>query len=371
MIIGVPKEIKNHEYRVALTPSGVREVRSSGHTVLVEKGAGLASGYTDSDYARAGATVTSSRRHLFRSAEMIVKVKEPLPEEYERLREGQIIFTFFHFAASRALTRAMIRRKIVAMAYETIQLEDGGLPILRAMSEIAGRLAVQAGAMYLERPHKGSGILLARVPGVAPAKVIVLGGGVAGSSAAASAAALGAQVTVLDINLNRLRRLKEILPPNAITLFSNQDAISKLVPETDLLIGAVLSPGERTPILVEKSVVKRMRPGSVIVDIAVDQGGCIETTRPTTYDKPTYVVHGVTHYCVANMPGAVPRTSTPALTAATLPYVREIADKGYVAAAKENPAIARATTLVKGKVVRQDIAEYFGFKHTPLANILP
>jgi alanine dehydrogenase len=370
MIIGVPREIKNHEYRVALTPSGVKELQSGDHRVIVQKGAGLASGFNDADYIEAEAMVMASRRQLFGSSEMIVKVKEPLPEEYELLREGQIVFTFFHFAASRALTRAMIRRKIIAIPYETIQLEDGSLPILRPMSEIAGRLAVQAGAVYLERPHRGSGILLPRVSGAAPAKVTVLGGGVAGSSAAASAAALGAHVTVLDIDPDRLARLKEILPANAAVLFSGEDAISKLVPETDLLIGAVLSPGRRAPVLVSKSLVRQMRPGSVIVDIAVDQGGCIETTRPTTYDKPTYAVHGVTHYCVANLPGAVPRTSTPALTAVTLPYVREIADKGYVRATTENPAIGKAITLVEGKAVREDIAGYCGVSVTRVADVM-
>ncbi len=371
MIIGVPKEVKNHEYRVALTPSGARQLKACGHTVVVEKGAGAASGFSDGEYRAAGAAAAAGRKPLFHSAEMIVKVKQPVPEEYELLREGQIVFTFFHFAASRALTRAMIRRKIIAIPYETIQLEDGRLPILRPMSEVAGKLAVQAGAKYLERTHKGSGILLSRISGVAPARVTVLGGGVAGSSAAASAAALGALVTVLDIDLDRLKWLDEFLPPNAVALFSDQDTVAKFVPETDLLVGAVLSPGRKAPVVVKRDLVKSMRPGSVIVDIAVDQGGCIETTRATTYDKPTYVVHGVTHYCVSNLPGAVPRTSTPALTAATLPYVKEIADKGYATAARENPAITRAVTLVKGNVVRKDIGDYFGLRHTPLHDVVP
>jgi alanine dehydrogenase len=370
MIVGVPKEIKSEEYRVALLPSGARALKTKGHKVIVQKGAGLGSGFNDSDYARSGAALTSSRRDLFHSSEMILKVKEPLAEEYDLLKEGQIVFTFFHFAASRRLTTAMIRKGIVAIPYETIQLEDGSLPILTPMSEIAGKLAVQAGARYLERPFGGSGVLLGRVAGVSPPRVAILGGGVAGSSAAASAAALGSQVTVLDVNPEKLRRLREIMPPNVVTISSNPNTISEIVPEADLLIGAVLSPGQKAPVLVNKALVKKMRPGSVIVDIAVDQGGCIETTRPTTYDNPTYVVYGVIHFCVANLPGAVPRTATPALAAAVFPYVEEIADKGYVMAIRENPAVAKAVTLIEGKVIRKDIADLFRLKQASLEDVL-
>ncbi len=365
MIIGAPKEIKPHESRLALTPSGARELVARGHRVLIEKGAGLASGFRDSDYTHAGAEIARSRRHLFGSSEMILKVKEPPPDEYDLVKKGQIVFTFFHFAASRSLTPAMIRRKIIAIPYETIQLHDGSLPILAPMSEIAGKLAVQEGARYLERPHRGSGILMGGIAGVAPARVTVLGGGVAGSSAAASAAALGAGVTVLDINPQKLKRLKEIIPANVTTLLSNPTTISQIVPETDLLIAAVLVPGKKAPVLVSKQLVKKMRTGSVIVDIAVDQGGCVETTRPTTFQNPAYVRHGVIHFTVANLPGAVPRTSTPALAGATLPYTMQIADKGYVAAARENPAIAGALTLIEGKVLRQDIADLFHLPHAP------
>jgi alanine dehydrogenase len=370
MIIGVPKEIKNNEYRVGLLPVHCEALIESRHTVLVEHKAGEGSGAFDPDYRAAGARVARSPREIYRRADMIVKVKEPQPSEIPWLRPGQIVFTYFHFAADRPLFNAIIRSGIIAISYETIQLPDGSLPLLTPMSEIAGRMAVHEGAKYLEEPMKGRGLLLAGVPGVAPAKVVVLGGGIVGANAAKMAAGLGADVTILDINLNRLRYLDDVMPKNVKTLMSNAHNIREQVREADLLIGAVLRPGARAPMLVSRQLVKQMKRGAVIVDVAIDQGGCIESSQPTTHDRPTYLVGGVVHYCVTNMPGAVARTSTTALTNATFPYVLEIASKGFRRAAQENPAAAAGFNIVSGKVVYRDLATLYAVPHTNLNEAL-
>ncbi len=361
MIVGVPREIKNNEYRVGLLPVHCEALRQAGHTVLVETHAGDGSGAPDDEYRAVGARIV---RNVYR-ADMIVKVKEPQPVEIKQLRPGQIVFTYFHFAADKKLFEACLRSGIVAIAYETIQLPDGTLPLLTPMSEIAGRMAIHEGAKYLEEPMKGRGLLLAGVPGVAPAKVVILGGGVVGANAAKMAAGLGADVTILDISLPRLRYLDDVMPANVKTLMSNAHNIRDQVRQADLLIGAVLRPGARAPMLVSRPLVRQMKKGAVIVDVAIDQGGCIETSRPTTHDRPTYVVSGVVHYCVTNMPGAVARTSTLALTNATFPYVLEIAAKGYERAAKDNPAIAAGLNLALGKVFYRDLAELY---RAPLAH---
>jgi alanine dehydrogenase len=356
VIIGIPREIKNNEYRVGLLPVHCEALIEAGHRVLVQRKAGEGSGPSDQAYREAGATLIPSARELYRRADMIVKVKEPLPVEWPMLHAGQVVFTYFHFAADRQLCEAMIKRKIIAVAYETIQLADGSLPLLTPMSEIAGRMAVHEGAKFLEEPMKGRGLLLAGVPGVAPAKVVILGGGVVGANAAKMAAGLGSDVTILDINLNRLRYLDDVMPANVKTLMSNAHNIREQVREADLLIGAVLRPGARAPVLVSRQLVKQMKHGAVIVDVAIDQGGCIETARPTTHESPSYVVNGVVHYCVTNMPGAVARTSTTALTNATFPFVMEMAQFGCRRAASQNPAIAAGVNLVCGHVTYPDLA---------------
>jgi len=359
MIIGIPKEIKNHEYRVALLPVNVQALVAAGHSVLVEHDAGVGSGAFDPEYREAGARVVPSAREIWRRADMIVKVKEPQPEEVRRIRPGQIVFTYFHFAADKQLTLGIIKSKAVAIAYETVQLDNGILPLLTPMSEIAGRMAVHEGAKFLEEPLKGRGLLLAGVPGVAPAKVVILGGGVVGANAAKMAAGLGADTTILDINLDRLRYLDDVMPKNVTTLMSNAYNIRDSILQADLLIGAVLVPGARAPHLVSKKLVHQMKYGSVIVDVAVDQGGCIATTRATTHDHPTYIINHVVHYCVTNMPGAVARTSSYALTNATFPYVMEIARKGWRRATQENRSLARGLNVVEGKVVFAKIAEQY------------
>jgi alanine dehydrogenase len=362
MIVGVPREIKNNEYRVGLLPVHCEELRQAGHTVLVEHLAGNGSGASDADYRGAGAKIV---RDVWR-ADMVVKVKEPQPVEIKQMRPGQVVFTYFHFAADRALFDAVVASGSVAIAYETIQLADGTLPLLTPMSEIAGRMAVHEGAKYLEEPQHGRGLLLAGVPGVAPAKVVILGGGVVGANAAKMAAGLGADVTILDVSLPRLRYLDDVMPANVHELMSNAYNIRDQVRQADLLIGAVLVPGARAPKLVSRQLVRQMKRGAVIVDVAIDQGGCVETARPTTHAKPTFVVDGVVHYCVTNMPGAVARTSTFALTNATFPYVLELANRGYIRAAHENPAIAAGLNVVKGKVVYSRLAELF---QQPLASL--
>lgn len=370
MIVGCPKEIKDHEYRVGLLPVTCEALTEAGHTVLVQAGAGIGSGATDAQYRAAGARVVTSAAAVFGRADMIVKVKEPQPAEFRMLRDGQVVFTYFHFAADRRLFEASARTGIVAVAYETIQLSDGSLPLLTPMSEIAGRMSVHEGAKFLEEPMKGRGLLLAGVPGVAPAKVVILGGGVVGANAAKMAAGLGADVTILDINLDRLRYLDDVMPANVKTLMSNAHNIRDQVPQADLLIGAVLLPGARAPKLVSHALVRRMKPGAVIVDVAIDQGGCVATSRPTTHARPSYVVDGVVHYCVTNMPGAVARTSTYALTNATHSYVLEIAGKGIKRASAANRAIAAGINMARGKVTLANLAALYKHPLTTVESVL-
>ena len=369
MIVGIPKEIKTEEYRVAITPSGVHSLTSRGHKVIVEKGAGLASGITDEMYRGEGAEIVDSHDEIFERAEMILKVKEPLPDEYNLVREGQVIFTYFHFAASRELTTAMLNRKVIAIAYETVELDNGSLPLLIPMSEVAGKMAPQEGAKYLERPQGGLGILLGGIPGVPPAKVLIIGGGTVGTNSARIALGMGADVTVLDINTARLRELEDVFP-NLKTMYSTPYNIREMVKDADLVILAVLIHGARAPKLITKEILKEMKPGSVIVDVAIDQGGGAETSRPTTHKDPVYEVDGVVHYCVANMPGAVPRTSTFGLTNATISFVIELADKGWKRAAKENQALARGVNMVEGHITYEAVANAFGFEFTPIEEFL-
>ena len=370
MIVGVPKEIKNNEYRVALVPSGAEALVEDGHTVLVETGAGLGTQIEDSEYRDVGAVIVSSDREVFAQADMIIKVKEPMEPEYELLREGQIIFTYFHFAANEELTKAMVKSKAVCVAYETIQLPDKTLPLLTPMSEVAGRMAVQEGAKYLERPMEGRGILLSGVPGVPPATVVILGGGVVGANAAKIAAGFGASVYLLDVNLERLRYLDDIMPANVTTIYSNRLNIRNLLPSADLVIGGVLRRGAKAPVLVTQEMLKTMKRGAVVVDVAVDQGGCFETTRPTTHSQPTYIVEGVVHYCVANMPGAVAGTSTYALTNETLRYARLLADKGWKQAMRDSQPLLLGLNVALGKVTFKDVAEQFGYDYTPAEQLL-
>jgi alanine dehydrogenase len=359
MIVGVPKEIKTAENRVALVPAGAESLAGDGHTVLVEQGAGLGSGFSDDAYRAAGAEIAPSVDDVWGRAELILKVKEPIEPEWPRIRKGQVLFTYFHFAASEPLTRAIIKSGSVAIAYETVQLSTGELPLLTPMSEVAGRMAVQEGAKYLEKVFGGSGILLGGVPGVLPAEVLIIGGGVVGTNAAKMAAGLGAHVTLLDVTLDRLRYLSDVLPPNVELLYSNRHNILEQLKKADLVIGAVLLPGAKAPSLVKRGDLKLMKPGSVIVDVAVDQGGCIETIKPTTHDKPTYVVDGIIHYAVANMPGGVPRTSTLALTNATFPYAKRLARMGWKDACRKDSSLALGLNVVDGKVVYPGVAEAF------------
>jgi alanine dehydrogenase len=360
MVIGVPKEIKADEHRVAVTPAGVEMLSRAGHQVIVEAGAGMGSGFTDDFYEKAGARIEPSVDELWSAAETILKVKEPTPVEWPRLRRGQVVFTYFHFAASEELTRAVIDSGAVAIAYETVELPNGQLPLLTPMSEIAGRMAVQEGAKYLEKPQGGLGVLLGGVPGVLPGKVLILGGGVVGTNAAKMAAGLGARVGILDINLDRLRYLDDVMPANVHTLFSTRYAIRKQIEDSDLVIGAVLIPGAKAPSLIVEDDLKLMRPGTVIVDVAVDQGGCVETIRPTTHKNPVYTVEGVIHYGVANMPGGVPRSSTLALTNATLPYVMALAERGWRRACAADPALRAGVNVVDGHVTYRGVADAFG-----------
>lgn len=370
MVIGVPREIKPGENRVALTPSGVEILRQHGHQVLVERNAGIGSGFPDEEYERAGAVILDSARQVYAQADMIVKVKEPIEPEYPLIRPGQIVFTYFHFAASEELTTAIRRSGCIAIAYETVQRADGSLPLLIPMSEVAGRMAPQEGAKYLERTMGGRGILLGGVPGTEPATVVVLGGGVVGTNAAKIAAGLGARVIILDTNLYRLRYLDDVMPRNVITMVSTPANIRRVIREADLVIGAVLIPGAKAPKLITREMLADMKPGCVIVDVSVDQGGCVETCRPTTHDNPIYVVDGIVHYCVANMPGAVPVTSTIALTNATLPYIVEIADKGWEEAARTNPEILAGLNIVDGAITHPGVAESFGLEYTDPRRLL-
>jgi alanine dehydrogenase len=360
MIIGVPKEIKNNEYRVGLLPVGVETLIQKGHQVLIEKNAGLGSGISNEDYAKQGARIVNTAGEIYADAELIIKIKEPQPSEYSLLKKGRVIFTYFHFAASRELTQAMLERGITAFAYETLQVENGELPCLTPMSEVAGRMSVHEGAKYLEEPMKGRGILLAGVPGVSPAEVVILGAGVVGSNACKMAAGMGANVTIMDINLNRLRFLDEIMPPNVHTLMSNSHNIREAVLKADLLISSVLIRGAKAPVLVTRDMVRQMKTGAVIVDVAIDQGGSLQTSRPTTHQDPTYVVDGVVHYCVTNMPGAVARTSSYALTNATLPYILMLADLGAHQSILQSYPMRRALNMINGHLVIKEVAETFG-----------
>lgn len=370
MIIGVPKEIKNNENRVGLTPAGVSAFVKNGHKVFVQSTAGLGSGFSDDEYKKAGATLLKTIAEVYKKAEMIVKVKEPIKEEYALIREGQLLFTYFHFASYEPLTKAMIKSKAVCLAYETVEKKDRSLPLLVPMSEVAGRMSVQEGAKFLEKPMGGRGILLGGVPGVKPAEVLVLGGGIVGTQAAIMAAGLGADVTIMDISLPRLRELDNILPKNVKTVYSNEYNIRETITHSDLIIGAVLIPGAKAPHLITKDMLKTMRPGTVLVDVAVDQGGCFETTKATTHEKPTYVIDQVIHYCVANMPGAVPYTSTLALTNATLPYALQLANKGWKKACADNEELRLGLNVVNGKVVYKGVAEAFNLKYTEVAEVL-
>lgn len=366
MIIGIPREVKDNEFRVAIVPAGVRQLALDGHTVLVEHNAGEGSGITNEEFAAAGAELTDGPADIFARADMIIKVKEPMPEEYAMIREGQIIFTFFHFASSRELTEAMRERRAICVAYETITTHDGKLPLLTPMSEVAGRMSIQEGAKYLEKPQKGRGILLAGVPGVEPADVVVLGGGIVGTNAARMASGLGARVVLLDINLDRMRYLSEIMP-NIVTVMSNEYNIRHHLREADLVIGAVLVVGARAPRLITRDMLSVMKPGAVIVDVAIDQGGSVETSRPTTHADPIYVVDGIVHYCVTNMPGAVGRTSTYALTNVTLPYAQKIARLGFPGFAQEDDSLAAGVNMAMGEVTCKPVAEAFEMKYfTPI-----
>jgi alanine dehydrogenase len=359
MIVGAPKEIKSDEYRVAMLPVGALELTHAGHTVLVETGAGQGSGIPDAAYAASGATIVGEAAEIWDTAELIVKVKEPQPAEWLLLRPDQVVFTYFHFAADEALTRAIIDSEITAIAYETLRDSRGGLPLLTPMSEVAGRMSIQEGAKFLERPHEGRGILLSGVPGVAPAEIAILGGGVVGSNAAKIAAGLGANVRILDVNLDRLRYLDDIMPPNVTTLYSDRHTIIESIERADLVIGAVLITGARAPRLLKREDLARMKNGSVIVDVAIDQGGCVATSRPTTHRKPTYVVDDVVHYCVTNMPGAVGRTSTYALCNVTLPYLLQLAGHGWRNVAAADPGVAQGVNIDHGRVTNQAVAATF------------
>jgi len=359
MLVGVPKEIKTDEYRVAMIPVGVEELTRAGHQVLIQAGAGQGSGIADEQYRANGAEIVISAEAVWARADLVVKVKEPLREEWPLLRGGQIVFTYFHFAADEPLTRAVMQSGITAIAYETIKDTRGNLPLLTPMSEVAGRMSIQEGAKFLERPFEGRGILLGGVPGVLPANVVILGGGVVGANAAKVAAGLGANVAILDINLDRLRYLDDVMPRNVTTLFSDRHNILDSLDRADLLIGAVLIPGAKAPRLVRREDLKRMPHRAVIIDVAIDQGGCIETSHPTTHSHPTYIVDDVVHYCVTNMPGAVGRTSTYALSNVTLPYVLELAKKGFERAVRENPGLAQGVNILHGAVTSPAVAATF------------
>ena len=370
MIIGIPKEIKANENRVSMTPSGVSSLVTSGHEVYVQDNAGVGSGFSNSEYEEVGARVLSQISEVYEIAEMIIKVKEPIEPEYNLIQKDQILFTYFHFASYEPLTHAMIESGAVCIAYETVENSDRSLPLLVPMSEVAGRMSIQEGAKYLEKPSGGRGILLGGVPGVLPADVLILGGGVVGTQAAKMAAGLGADVTILDINLNRLRYLEDVMPDNINTVYSNPYNIKKLALKADLIIGAVLIPGAKAPQLITREMLKDMKDGAVMIDVAVDQGGCIETCRPTTHEDPIYVIDGVVHYCVANMPGAVPFTSTIALTNATLPYALNLANKGWRKACSDDASLKMGLNIVDGQVVYKAVADAFGLDYVPVNQIL-
>ncbi len=359
MKIGVPKEIKNNESRVGMTPAGVLELTSNHHTVYIQSTAGEGSGFFDSDYEEVGAVIVDNIQDVYLKSDMIVKVKEPIEAEYHLIKPNQIVFTYFHFASSEALTLAMLKSQAVCIAYETVEDEDGSLPLLTPMSEVAGRMAIQQGAKYLEKPIKGRGVLLGGVPGVSPGKVLVLGAGVVGIQAAKMAAGLGAHVTIMDINMKRLRYVNDVMPSHVVTEFSSVYNIKRHIKTHDLIIGGVLIKGGKAPKLITREMLKDMRPGTVLVDVAVDQGGCMETTKATTHEDPTYIIDDIVHYCVANMPGAVPYTSTLALTNVTLPYVLKLANMGWKEACNADASLNKGLNIVKGKLVYKGIAEAF------------
>ncbi len=370
MIVGILKEIKTEENRVCMTPAGVEVMIANGHTMLVEKDAGSGSGFDDAMYIKAGAEIADTPKAIFDRADMVMHVKEPLPSEYEMIREGQIVFTYLHLAAAEELTRALIKSRSISIAYETIQMPDRSLPLLTPMSEVAGRMAIQQGAKYLEMAQGGHGVLLGGVPGVDPGNVVVIGGGIVGINAAKMACGLGAKVYILDMNLDRLRYLSDIMPANCFNLFSSPATLRELITTADVVVGAVLIPGAKAPKLITREMLKTMKPGSVLVDVAIDQGGCFETSKATTHGDPIYTVDGVVHYCVANMPGAVPRTSTMALTNATLPYAVEIANKGWEKAMQESNEIKLGANVIDGKITYKAVAEAFDLKYVPVDDLL-
>jgi len=370
MKIGIPIEIKTNENRVSLVPAGAEALVAAGHQVLVEKGAGIGSGFTDGQYTTVGATIAPDAEATWAGSDLIVKVKEPIESEWPRIRAGQVLFTYFHFAADERLTQAHIASGAVCIAYETVELPSRELPLLTPMSEVAGRMAVQEGAKYLERVHGGRGLLLGGVPGVKPAKVVILGGGVVGTNAAKIAAGMGARVVILDVSLERLRYLSDVMPANVQLIFSNRHNVLEQIAAADLVIGGVLITGATAPRLIRKEDLKVMRPGAVIVDVAIDQGGCVETMHATTHEDPIYLVDGIIHYGVANMPGGVPRTSTLALTNATFPYVMALANKGWMQAIKDNAALRKGLNIADGKVTYQGVAEAFGLDYHPPEGII-
>ena len=370
MIVGILKEIKTEENRVCMTPAGAEVMIQNGHTVLVEKTAGIGSGFEDQAYIKAGAEIVDTAKEIFDRSDMVMHVKEPLAPEYDLIREGQIVFTYLHLAPAQELTQALIKSKSVCIAYETIQKKDGSLPLLTPMSEVAGRMAIQQGAKYLEMAQGGHGVLLGGVPGVDPGNVVVIGGGIVGINAAKMACGLGAKVYILDMSLDRLRYLSDVMPANCFNLFSSPATLRELIQRADVVVGAVLVPGAKAPKLITREMLKTMKPGSVLVDVAIDQGGCFETSKATTHGDPIYVVDDVVHYCVANMPGAVPRTSTMALTNATLPYAVEIANKGWEKAMQENKEIKLGANVINGKVTYQAVADAFDLEYTPIDDLL-
>lgn len=370
MIIGVPIEIKNNENRVALTPGGALELIKKGHTVYIQDQAGFNSGFPNELYEEVGAKILPTIEEVYNIAEMIMKVKEPIESEYKLIKKDQLVFTYFHFASHKPLTNAMIESQAVCLAYETVEKADRSLPLLIPMSEVAGRMATQQGAKYLEKPIMGKGVLLGGVPGVSPGKVLVLGGGIVGTQAAKMAAGLGAQVTIMDVSLDRLRYLNDVMPPNVVTRYSNEVNIRELIPHMDLIIGAVLIPGAKAPNLITRDMLKDMQAGTVLVDVAVDQGGCIETCRPTTHADPTFIIDDIVHYCVANMPGAVPYTSTIALTNATLPYALQLANKGWKKACKDSLELAKGLNIINGDVVYEAVADVFNLPFVPVENYI-
>lgn len=370
MLIGILKEIKPEENRVCMTPAGVEVMITNGHRVIVETLAGVGSGFEDENYVQSGAEIAESAKDVFDRADMVMHVKEPLPSEYDLLRGGQILFTYLHLAAAEELTHALIKSNAICIAYETVQKADGSLPLLTPMSEVAGRMAIQQGAKYLEMAQGGHGMLLGGVPGVDPGNVVVIGGGIVGVNAAKMACGLGAKVYILDMNLDRLRYLSDVMPANCFNLYSSPAMVRELIQRADVVVGAVLIPGAKAPKLINRDMLKTMKPGSVLVDVAIDQGGCFETSRATTHGDPIYMVDGVVHYCVANMPGAVPRTSTMALTNATLPYAVEIANKGWKKAMQESSEIKAGANVINGKITYNAVAQAFDLNWTPIDDLL-